>query len=216
MKRSSSRRSRLRAARASRRYGAGSLAALALLAAGAGCGATGGERTTAGSSATAAASVSPAQPPASVVARPQPAQLRAFALLRSRPEPLPAPIRRYVRPPAPGANLLLAQRLRVPLADAYWLVPADGYLCIVRERAVDEAALNVCTPNAQAVRHGVAMATILPPTQGQRRLIVGVAPDGTSTARIHTGSNVSTAAVEQTLFVVRDALTDPPERIDML
>jgi hypothetical protein len=109
----------------------------------------------------------------------------------------------------------LAQRIRVLLADPYWLVPADGYLCIVRERALDQAALTTCTPTAQALRHGVAMTTLTSTANVPSRLIVGVAPDGASRARIHTKHSVSTVAIEQTIFVARDSLAAPPDRIDM-
>lgn len=193
---------------ASRRFGAGSLAALMLLACVQGCGPAGGRPTR----ATAASSTPPTE---HALVRVQRDQRRAFALLRTPPEPPPASFRRYARPPVPGASLRLAQRLPVVLPGAYWLVPADGYLCIVSERATDRAALNVCTSTARALRHGIALTTVSSSAGASSRLIVGVAPDGAAQVSIHTGHHTSTASVEQSIFVARDMLAEPVSHIDV-
>lgn len=151
-----------------------------------------------------------------MVARAEPRQLRRFALLRTRPEGLPARTRGVLREPIAGMNWGLAQRVPVALPGTYWLVPGDGYLCIVGQ--ADRAAPGVgttCARTEQAVAHGVATVTLAPPGAAVRvaqpRLVVGVAPDGAREVGVHTRGVVVTAPVIEGAFVLRDAATAPPD-----
>ena|SRR5437868_4326550 len=68
-------------------------------------------------------------------AREQPSRLQRerFALLRTRPEGLPARLRNLVRTRDASFNPALAQRIPVLLPGGYWLVPDAGQLCVVSE-----------------------------------------------------------------------------------
>lgn len=152
------------------------------------------------------------------VTRAAPAQRERFALLRTRPEGLPAHVRGILRTPIMGMNWALAQRLPVRLPGAYWLVPGRGHLCIVDQGSLGNPGVGTaCTPTAEALVHGIASVTVAMPRDaahvGQARLIVGVVPDGVRRVRVTTRGQVASAAVTGTLFVLRDALAAPPDQI---
>lgn len=151
-----------------------------------------------------------------MVARAEPRQLRRFALLRTRPEGLPARTRRILHAPIAGTNWGLAQRVPVALPGAYWLVPGNGYLCIVGQADLASPGVGTtCARTEQAVEHGVATVTLAPPSAAVRiakpRLVVGVAPDGAREVLVHTRGVVVTAPIVESAFVLRDAATAPPD-----
>lgn len=204
-----------RSARAHRRRCAGALAALALAAGAGGCG---------DSATSGAPSAGPAARPSTpqavrVVARAEGRQRARFALLRTRPEGLPATVRQILRRPTAGMGWALAQRIPVALPGAYWLVPGRGQLCVVDRGSLGNPGVGtVCARTAQALVHGVASITVARPHPGAprpARLIVGVAPDGAHEARVHTRGRVERAPVADAVFVVRDATLAPPDEIDV-
>lgn len=136
-----------------------------------------------------------------------------FALLRTQPEGLPARVQRVLRAPTFGLNWKLAQRIPVALPGAYWLVPGNGYLCVVARESLGVGT--TCAPSSEALQHGIASITITPfrPTRGVRpsRLIVGAAPDGTREVLVHTHGAVETAPVVNEVFVSRDSVDAPPD-----
>src|SRR4051812_38045855 len=79
----------------------------------------------------AAAPRSVAPPP--VLRRVSARDADAFALLRTRPEGLPAAVRQALRTPIVGENWALAQRIDTAAPGRYWLVPGIGHLCIVSQ-----------------------------------------------------------------------------------
>jgi hypothetical protein len=206
------------AVRVSRRVCAGSLAVLALAVVPAGCGSAGGDAHPAGASVAPAAVIpattpSAAQSPLAPVER---GQLAHFALLRSRSGGLPAAVRDVWRPPVAGMNWKRARRIPILAPGGYWLVPGSRYLCIVSEIPATPGVGSICAPSAIAFRHALASISIARAGRGFRRLIVGVAPDGTREAVFHTRGAVATAAVAGGgAFVLRDAAGRPSDFVTL-
>lgn len=208
-------------ARVSWRVCVSSLVVLALLAGAESCGTsqTSGARPPDATQSTPQASPAsrkptPREPHAyRVIARVEHRLLANFALLRTRPEGLPALVQRVLRAPTFGLNWKLAERIPVALPSAYWLVPGNGYLCIVARESMGVGT--TCAPSSEALVHGIASITITPfrPTPGVRpsRLIVGVAPDGTHEVLVHTRGEVDTGPVVNEVFVLRDSVDAPPD-----
>lgn len=198
-----------------------SLAVLSLFAGVGGCGTslTSDTRRPDGAQSSSQASPAPRKPSPDepyayrVIARVEHRQLAHFALLRRRPEGLPARTQRILRTPTFGLSWKLAQRIPVTLPGAYWLVPGDGYLCVVAQESMGVGT--TCAPTAEAVQHGIASITITPlrPAPGIRpsRLIVGVAPDGAREVLVHTHGAVATVPVVDEVFVLRDSVAAPPD-----
>ena len=156
----------------------------------------------------------------SVIAHVEPRQSANFALLRTQPEGLPARVRAALRTPGFGVNWRLAQRIPVTLPGAYWLVPGNGYLCVVAMESLGTPGVSTtCAPTAHAVGHGIASIAISPPKPASSgpgsRLIVGVAPDRTREIRVHTHGSVETTPVLEGIFVVRDSLAAPPDLLTL-
>ena len=205
-------------ARASRRRCAGSLAVLALAVVAAGCGSAGGGEAGANGAHVAPASVIPPTAPSvaqAPVGRVERGQLAHFALLRGRPERLPAGVRDVWRPPIGGLNWKRAQRIPLLVPGRYWLVPGSRYLCIVSEVPATPGVGSICTPSAIAFNHAIASISITRAGRGFRRLIVGVAPDGTRRVVFHTQGAVATAPVSDGLFVLRDAVGRPSDSVTL-
>jgi len=73
-----------------------------------------------------------------------------------------------------------------------------------------------CATTAAAAAHGIAAVSITPPgTSDPARLIVGIAPDGTRRAFVHTHRSVTEVPVHTATFVLRDATPDPPSFISL-
>jgi hypothetical protein len=122
-------------------------------------------------------------------------------------------LKHIIRRPPLGANWTLAQRLPVRVKDRFWAVPANDAICIVSQ-GKDRAVEMTCTTTKGALRHGVAIVRL---DQAQiadepaARLTVGMAPDGSRTVVIHTGTRTTTGAVANGVFAVQDMATDPPD-----
>jgi len=138
-------------------------------------------------------------------------QISHFALLRTKAEGLPPTMTDILAQPAYGMNPALAQRMPTA-AKASWVVPANGYLCIVgREPG---SIVNVtCARNRRAVARGLASVSLYTASRSRRRLIVGVAPDRARAMRVRTGGSVAIVPVTEGTFVLRDRLTRPPSRL---
>jgi hypothetical protein len=139
-----------------------------------------------------------------------------FALMRTPGKELPATVRRVLRTPTSGMSWSLARRIAVPLPGSYWMVPGDGYLCIVaRADPASPGVGTTCTPTAQAIEHGVVYVSITPPNPAAHvapsRLVVGVAPDGVREVLVHTRGLVAKVPVVDAVFMRRDAVAAPPD-----
>jgi hypothetical protein len=193
----------------SRRTLAGSLAGLALLASMSGCGASRVQST--------ASALSREISDDPVVARVEPRLLRAFSLFRAPPEE-PAAIRSST--PVFGANPVLARRVPDTPFGSYWLVPGDDHLCIVAEAVGGGPGIGTtCARTASALEHGIADITITPADPAthtpELRLILGVAPDGTREAIVHTRGTAEKARVVRGVFALSDSIVAPPDFFEM-
>jgi hypothetical protein len=152
-----------------------------------------------------------------VISRVQTRQLAAFALLRTPPEGLPPATQRVLRRPIFGSNWRLAQRIPAKAEGTYWLVPGNGYLCVISQGVMGGPGVGTtCASTAQAVVHGIAACSITPPGVPHRvRLIVGVAPDGTRAALVHMRGVITGVSVHGGVFVLRDSTLAPPDFISL-
>jgi len=150
-----------------------------------------------------------------VVQRADNRQLAIFAQLKTSPEGLPSDLKRVLRRPPSGANWELAQRLPVRAQGRFWAIPASGSICMIGQ-GKDRIIEMTCATTKAALQHGVAIVRL-----GQAkvvdepaaRLTVGMAPDGSRTVVIHTGAMMTTGAVANGVFAVRDMATDPPDEL---
>lgn len=197
------------------------MAGLALASISVGCGG-GQENDSRLSSARVKASAAsrPAPPPFSEATNPvrsvDRTQRNHFALLRGIPERLPPSVRRVLRKPTYGMNWALAQRLPLSLEGSFWLIPGRHVLCLLHAETIHEAS-SACAPNKTALSHGIVAvslreASAVAPAE---RLIVGVVPDGTIEAVVHTGGTTSRVPVAHHLFVLRDSIEEPPDVVSL-
>ena len=152
-----------------------------------------------------------------VISRVQPPQLSAFALLRKPAEGLPLATQRFFRGPVFGSNWSLARQIPVEAEGTYWLVPGDGHLCVISQGVMGGLSVSAtCVKTAEATVHGIAATSLTPPKAPHpARLIVGVAPDGTREALVHTRGVVTTVPVRSETFVLRDATLAPADFISL-
>lgn len=73
-----------------------------------------------------------------------------------------------------------------------------------------------CATTKAALQHGVAIVRLDQPKaigKPAARLTVGMAPDGSHTVVIHTGTRTTIGAIANGVFAVRDMATDPPDEL---
>jgi len=73
-----------------------------------------------------------------------------------------------------------------------------------------------CTTTKTALRYGIALVELGRKKTAKgfaKRLTVGMAPDGSRTVVIHTGTRATTGTVTNGAFAVRDMATDPPDEL---
>lgn len=152
-----------------------------------------------------------------VISRVQPPLLSAFALLRTRPEGLPPATQRFLRRPVFGSNWNLARRIPVKAEGTYWLVPGNRHLCLIWGGVMGGPGVGAtCVKTAQAIVHGIAASSITPPDAPHpARLIVGIAPDGTREALVHTRDVIAAVPVRGAVFVLRDSTLAPADFISL-
>lgn len=197
------------------------MAGLALAGICTGCGEGGGNDLHLSSTeATTSTASRPTPPPGSEVTTPvhsvDRAQRAHFALLRGKPEPLPPSIRRILRKPTYGMNWALAQRVPVSLRGSFWLIPGRRVLCLLHMETAHEAS-SACAPTKTALAHGIVAVSLqkMSVIPSAERLIVGVVPDGTTEAVVHTGKIASRITIAHHIFVLRDSLEEPPEVVSL-
>lgn len=155
------------------------------------------------------------QPAPRVLKRVSRIQRHKFALLRTRPEGLPARARRLGIVTEAAMNPALAQRIPVILPGSFWLVPGIGYLCIVSEVPGTPGIATVCARTKQAIEQGFGTISFKSIGQGHdgmpTRLLVGIAPDDARTALVHTKGRVAAVPVVNGVFVLRDSVRAPSD-----
>jgi hypothetical protein len=146
-------------------------------------------------------------------------QRREFALLRTRPEGLPAGTGPLPSATEAAINPALAQRIPVMVAGRYWLVPGIGSLCIVSEVPGTPGVITVCSRTRQVIEQGLGSISFAPPDRTPAgmptRLLVGIAPDDARTALVHTDGSVAAVPVVRGVFVLRDSRRGPSESTEL-
>ncbi|HKG38991.1 MAG TPA: hypothetical protein VKB25_08380 [Conexibacter sp.] len=193
---------------------ASSLVALLLTLGAASCASeTGTDATTTRTASTAS------RPAPHTVEWPTRLQRERFALLRTRPEGLPARLRDLVRTRDATFNPELAQRIPALLPGGYWLVPDAGQICVVSVVPGTPGAGTVCGSTRQAIREGIATISFTPaeraPAGAPTRLVVGVAPEGTRDVLVHTHGSVTATPVVRGVFVLRDSVRVPSDFVEL-
>jgi hypothetical protein len=134
-------------------------------------------------------------------------QERSFGVLRTPPEPPSFDMVRAIARTVAGQgfNLMLerAQRVWTTVGENAWVVPGDGYICVMR----DETAVAGCNTTQETIREGM---TVVIRNQGRipagskRYLLLGIAPDGIKAAKLVARSgHVLTVPVIDNVFAAR-------------
>lgn len=161
-----------------------------------------------GASSPVPPSFSPASTPTTAINAVQPDAAKAFKLLRTvPPTPMPADVAEVVGSPQRyGRNPNLARQISTLTGPGY-VIPGDGYLCIVVKDPVDGWG-STCSPIADAIRRGLSIGlhgadgkgtdTLLVPDDARAVELVGssAAPLAATAARrsVRVGRNgVATA-----------------------
>ena len=171
----------------------------------------------ASASAPSPATTNPASLP--VVRRAEPAQAKAFAILRTLPEGLTERTRRALRRPLYGLNWELAQRLPVKADGDFWAVPGNTFLCIVAHNDNGLQVRTHCATTKSALTKGAFTAFVRVrgiPWWGtpKRQLILGVVPDRVRQVRARVGKSTVTVPVVKNLFVIQ--ADGPPTDVPQL
>jgi hypothetical protein len=121
-----------------------------------------------------------------------------------------------MRKPAFGMNWSLAQKLPIPADGRFWLVPANGFLCLAIEKGPNSGN-QVCSETKEVLAHGLFLAFLAAHPKelvyGARRFIVGVVPDHARKVVIDTKGSKVTAPVSGGVFVRRDSSSASPNRL---
>jgi hypothetical protein len=136
-------------------------------------------------------------------------QIARFEILRGPAEQLPADIRDIIQA-KPGIDTNLAHRLPIPGRAPFWIVPGNGFLCILIEQEAHSVS-SVCGTTSEALTHGVSI-TLLDP-EGHGRTIVGIAPDGPHKAILQGSGITNVTEIDRGMFVHRDSLSVPVNQV---
>jgi hypothetical protein len=111
-------------------------------------------------------------------------QLRAFSILRAPPETPPLNDRLAMEKTVEGRGFglmfELAHRVPTLLGEYTWIVPGDGYICIMANRPIVAG----CNTTLETIQRGMAVVAIHPPLphhSAKRYVLYGIAPDGVHT-----------------------------------
>lgn len=142
-----------------------------------------------------------------------PLLLSNFPLLRAPRDGLPVAIRQSLRVPFAGMKWNLARRIPTSLPGSYWLAPGVNRLCIVAVSPYSRSIGTVCATVNQALRRGIANTSLNPVSR--RRVIVGVAPQGTHAVLLQSGAKTISVRVRHGRFVLRDTVLLPPDQLTL-
>jgi hypothetical protein len=138
------------------------------------------------------------------IAAVQPKQRRAFAVLRM-PSRAPAPakqaaILRVLSASRPlGVNLSLAREVRTRVGEDAWVVPGDGFVCVVR----DLTATAGCNTTRETIAHGMSLLETRP-LAPRDHLLLGVVPDDVRRVRVVSDRGVvATVPVSRNVYAYR-------------
>jgi hypothetical protein len=122
-------------------------------------------------------------------------------------------------PTEAAMNPALAQRIPVTVPGSHWLVPGIGHLCVVSEVPWPPWNAAVCASTQGVIKHGTGTITFTParyaPAGMPTRLLVGIGPDDTRRALVHTNDSVAAVPVVNGVFVLRDSQRGPSDSIEL-
>jgi hypothetical protein len=125
-------------------------------------------------------------------------------------------MRRMLRKPEYGMNWNLAQKLPIPTDGRFWLVPANGFLCLVVQKGPNTGN-QVCSETKEVLGHGLFVTFLAAHPKelvyGARRFILGVVPDYARKVGIDTDGSKVMAPVDEGVFVRRDSASASPSRL---
>jgi hypothetical protein len=151
-----------------------------------------------------------------VVRKAGPRQTANFSLLRTPPELLPEKVMHIMRRHVYGMNWGLAQLSPVTKLGKFWVIPGNGFLCVLWHSAMDGVLRQSCAPTSIALAHGVAIVTLSAhPKQlipVGNRLMIGIAPDRAEEVLVHTGDSSTVRPVSaRGVFMLNDSAANPPD-----
>lgn len=104
----------------------------------------------------------------------------------------------------------LAHRLPMHSLAPFWVVPGDGFLCILIEQEPHSVS-SACATTSEAFTHGLAITLL--DGQGRGRTVVGIAPDGPRRAVLQGNGIADVAKIDHGMFVHRDSLSVPVNQV---
>jgi len=110
----------------------------------------------------------------------EPAQRKAFAVLRAEPDrpsaELAGQMENVVEGRGFGLHTSLARKVRTQLGDDAWVVPGNGYLCVMASTPIVAG----CNTTSATIAQGMSVVAILPAALGGGKQydLFGLAPDG--------------------------------------
>jgi hypothetical protein len=97
-----------------------------------------------------------------------------------------------------GVNLTLARRVRTRVGEDAWVVPGDGFVCVIR----DLTATAACNTTRETIAHG--MSLLERSRLGHDYLLLGVVSDDVWRVRVVSGRGmVATVPVSRNVFAYR-------------
>jgi len=141
----------------------------------------------------------------------QGAQLHAFSVFH-RPRQAPSAtmqeaIRRALTASRPlGLNLDLARRVSTRIGVAAWIVPGNGFICVIR----DITGTAGCNTTEETIAHGMSLLETereVQPVRSSQYILLGIAPDKvTRVDVIPDVGKAQTVSVHDNVFAYRSAL----------
>jgi hypothetical protein len=133
------------------------------------------------------------------------AERRSFAIVRERPQPMPARMSRLLREvlgvEPVGLRPALAHHMDTSEGVA-WLVAGRSVMCIIQ----DPKGGLVCDTVARAVRHGLFLGLFQPPLRRsgvpRRFAALGLVPDWVEKVEIGAGGKSQTLAVRRGIYAL--------------
>jgi hypothetical protein len=141
--------------------------------------------------------------------------LSHFGLFRTAPEGLPRYVGQLVANTSYGLRSRFAQKLPVRSPARVWAVPAQGMICLVSLHQAGAASLT-CDKANNVLADGLSVTFLSTPEQNYpwRRVIVGVAPNGTDQIVAVATSGRTRIEVADNIFVRRDDVPEAPVRLE--
>jgi hypothetical protein len=141
----------------------------------------------------------------------------SFAIFRTPPENLPKLVRRILQRAKYRVNWTLVQRLPLRIHTPVWAVQRKNLICLVNEQ--NQIVGTTCNSIQNALKYGISTTFLSDASTGAsrtRRIIVGIAPNRTREVVAHTSGSTVRIPVVDGVFLQRDAVKNPPDRMTLV